>query len=163
MATKSQFLQIRVTPREKTQLVRRARASGQDVSTYVMTRVFPPAEATLLEIVRTLASQPDPAYALAELNDFLSRLTPLDFASAVRDLPLGDLSPFLQSYVAAMVDLAAHRIDCAPPAWTTEISGLDEPWFATPLPGLRLHLLRSAPIPFRRRNLFVDASVGARV
>jgi uncharacterized protein (DUF1778 family) len=163
MAAKSQFLQIRVTPGEKAQLVRRAHASGQDLSTYVMDRALPPAEATFLEVVRTLATQADPAYALAELNDLLSQLTPLDFASVVQDVPLGDLSPFLQSYVAAMVDVAADRIDCPPPAWTAEISGLDEPWFATPLPGLRLHLLRSAPIPFKRRNLFVDASVGARV
>lgn len=133
------------------------------MSTYVMTRALPPEEARFVAIVRTLASQSDPSYALAELSDFLSQLTPLDFGSTVGDVRLDQLSPFLQSYVAAMVDVAADRIDCAPPTWTAEVSGLDEPWFATPLPGLRLHLLRSAPIPFKRRNLFVDASVGARV
>jgi hypothetical protein len=38
-----------------------------------------------------------------------------------------------------------------------------EPSFATEPPGLRLHLLRSAPVAFMRRNLFVDASIGDRV
>jgi len=40
---------------------------------------------------------------------------------------------------------------------------LAEPWFATTLQSLRLHLLRVAPAAFRRRNLFVDAGAGGRV
>jgi hypothetical protein len=40
---------------------------------------------------------------------------------------------------------------------------LAEPYFATSLKSLREHLLVAAPIPFKRRNIFVDASVGARV
>jgi hypothetical protein len=40
---------------------------------------------------------------------------------------------------------------------------LDEPHFATPLRGLRLHLLRASPVAFKRRNIFVDSSVGDRV
>ena len=62
-----------------------------------------------------------------------------------------------------MVELASQQKGVTPPAWTSEVEPLPEPWFATDLPGLRLHLLRSAPVAFKRRNLFVDASIGDRV
>lgn len=73
------------------------------------------------------------------------------------------LSPFLQNYVAAMVEQAAHKKSLAPPDWVRDIEPLSVPWFATPLSSLRMHLLRAAPVPFKRRNLFVDAAVGGRV
>jgi hypothetical protein len=76
---------------------------------------------------------------------------------------LDDLSPYLQNYLAAMVELASQQKGVAPPAWTRNVEPLEEPHFATELPGLRLHLLRSAPVAFKRRNLFVDASIGDRV
>ncbi len=31
------------------------------------------------------------------------------------------------------------------------------------LAGLRLHLLRESPVPFKRRNIFIDSSIGDRV
>ena len=57
----------------------------------------------------------------------------------------------------------SHLKGVAPPAWTGRVDPLEAPWFATSLKTVRLHLLRSAPVAFRRRNLFVDSSVGARV
>ena len=36
-------------------------------------------------------------------------------------------------------------------------------WFASELKSLRLHLLTKSPAPFRRRNLFVDSTLGDRV
>jgi hypothetical protein len=50
-----------------------------------------------------------------------------------------------------------------PPTWAGSVEPLDRPHFATPLRSLRLHLLRASPVPFKRRNIFVDSSVGARV
>jgi hypothetical protein len=128
-----------------------------------MSRALPPAGARFLEIVRDLSEEESPSHVLAELNDFLSGLPAPDFPSAVEEVPLDGLSPFLRSYVAAMVEVAAGQKDRPPPAWTATVAGIEEPYFATPLPGLRLHLLKSAPVPFRSRNLFVDATVGARV
>jgi hypothetical protein len=90
-------------------------------------------------------------------------LAPIEFRAAVQDVPLHTLSPFLQSYVAAMVEVAAGLKGQTSPPWTARAEGLDEPHFATPLKSVRLHLLQSAPVPFKRRNLFVDATVGARV
>ncbi len=63
-----------------------------------------------------------------------------------------------------MVKLAAHRRDVPPPAWVRDVEPMEtEPRFATPLAGLRLHLLRTAPVPFKRRNIFIDSSIGDRV
>jgi hypothetical protein len=73
------------------------------------------------------------------------------------------LDPLMQNYVAAMVEQAAAQRKRSAPAWTRNVVPLDEPWFATRLRGLRLHLLRASPVPFKRRNIFIDAGVGARV
>ena len=63
---------------------------------------------------------------------------------------------------ASPEEASAER-DVAPPEWTGDVAPLDAPWFATTLRSLRLHLLRVAPVAFRRRNLFVDAGAGGRV
>lgn len=164
MTTRSQQLQIRVTPHEKSMLKRLARAAGQDVSSYVLARALPDARLQFAAILRRLGdSADDYRYALAELNDFLSSRWPAELADATWTADVGRLSPFLKNYVAAMVEQAAHLKGVSTPAWTEAIEPLAEPWFAVSLRSLRLHLLRSSPVPFRRRNLFVDASLGSRV
>lgn len=129
-----------------------------------MTITLPPAAAhfhRLLDEMRTEGA--DPRYALAALNDHLTELAPEDLTAAVADADLAGLSPFLSNYVAAMVELAADRRGVAAPAWAREVEPLDAPWFAAPLERLRPHLLRSSPVAFKRRNLFVDSSIGDRV
>jgi len=37
------------------------------------------------------------------------------------------------------------------------------PWFAVPFPSLRPYLLRVSPVAFKRRNIFIDSTVGDRV
>jgi hypothetical protein len=163
MTRKSEQIQIRVTPHQKAALKRRAEHAGQDVSSYVLSRTLPPGRTRFEEIIRALRTEPSHRFALAELNDFLSTLAPAEFPEAVSRADLDNLSAFLQSYVAAMVEVAATNKGIMPPAWAADVPGLDEPYFATPMRGLRLHLLRSAPVPFKRRNLFVDSTVGDRV
>jgi len=163
MPAKTQQLQIRVTPQQKAALKRQAGAAGLDVSSWVLSRLLPSEPGRFAEIVRVLESEADHRFALAELNDFLHACAPVGFAEAVARAELGRLSPFIQNYVAAMVEQAAAQKDIAPPAWTRDVAPLAAPQFATPLSSLRMHLLRSAPVPFKRRNIFVDAGVGARV
>jgi hypothetical protein len=163
MSSKTQQLQIRVSPRQKTALKRQAAAAGRDVSSYVLSRLVPPEQDRFTEILRALESDPDHRFALADLNDFLQACAPIAFSDAVARAGPGRLSPFLRNYVAAMVEQAAEQKGIAPPEWVEEVAPLETPWFATSLTSLRLHLLRSAPVPFKRRNLFVDSSVGARV
>lgn len=163
MAARTLQLQIRVTPREKALLRRLASAAGLDVSAYVLARALPDESDRFSLLLRALRSDADRRYALAEINDFLTGCAPLEFAGAVADADVSALPPWLQNYVAAMVELAADAKQVAPPAWVREIEPLDRPHFATSLESLLPHLLRSAPVPFKRRNIFVDSSLGARV
>jgi hypothetical protein len=118
----------------------------------------------LAQLLEALRDDDQPGFVLAELNDLLSSLTAGELCSAVEHADLAGLTPYLRNYVAAMVELAAHQRAVPPPAWVRDVEPLERtPHFATPLTGLRLHLLRAAPIPFKRRNIFIDSSVGDRV
>jgi hypothetical protein len=97
------------------------------------------------------------------LNDFLSRLSAPELIRAVRYAPSIELPAFEANYVAAMVEQASAAVGGAPPNWTRRVQPLARPWFASPLKNLRLHLLTTSPPPFRRRNLFVDSTIGDRV
>lgn len=124
---------------------------------------FPPARIRFEELVRALAREEDRRFVLAELDDLLNEVTAAELPAAVAEAPIEGLSPYLQNYVATMVELASERKQIAPLAWTRDIVPLEEPVFATDLTGLRLHLLRSSPVAFKRRNVFVDAGVGDRL
>jgi uncharacterized protein (DUF1778 family) len=163
MPVRSAQLQIRVTPAQKTALKRLARAAGLDVSSYVLARALPDARAAFDAILGRLRREADRRFALAELNDLLTGLAPAEFPEAVGVADLRGLPPVTQNYVAAMVEQAAGRTRVPPPAWVRDVEPLDDPYFAVPFPRLRPYLLRAAPVAFKRRNLFVDSSVGDRV
>ena len=163
MASKSEQLQIRVTPRHQAALKRLAPAAGHDVSSSVLTRTLLPAGRRFEELVALLADGAEHRYVLAELNDFLSALAPGELSNAITWTDLTRLSPFLRNYVAAMIEHTCYLRGVPPPVWTARVAPLDTPFFAAPLKSLRLHLLRASPVAFKQRNLFVDATVGARI
>ena len=161
--TKTEQLQVRLTRAQKLALVRLAREAGRDVSAYVLSRALPPTAQLFADLLAPLADPGSRRYGLAALNDWLAAARPEDLRSSGADPQLHDLPLWLQNYVAAMVERAAQRLGISPPAWTREIEPAEEPYFATTLASVRTHLLRASPLVFRRRNLFVDASVGDRV
>ena len=164
MGRKTQQLQIRISPEQKATLRRRAALAGQDLSTYVLARVLPEGRQRFAELLRGLDGDEDQRrFWLAELSELLGRLAPLELAAALETADLGDLSPFLRNYVAAMVEHAAHGKGIEPPAWVRAVEPLEEPRFAVAFASLRPHLLGAAPVAFKRRNIFVDSSVGDRV
>ncbi len=163
MATRSAHVQIRVTPGEKQTLKRLAQAAGQDLSGYMLARALPSNRLRFEEILRSLGEEEDHRFALAELNDFLTALAPVELPEAVEYADVTRLSPFVENYVAAMVEQAAYLKNVTPPPWVCRVAPLEAPHFATTLKSLRLHLLGASPVPFKRRNIFVDASVGDRV
>lgn len=165
MGTKSAQLQVRVTPAEKAAIKRLATQAGQDVSAYVLSRTVPSSRARLDEVVGALGGDVDERFALAALNDLLSGLAASELADAVALAPSGlaKLAPLPRNYVAALVEQACHLRGVSSPSWTHDVQPLETPHFATELEGLRLHLLRASPVPFKRRNLFVDSAIGARV
>jgi hypothetical protein len=94
------------------------------------------------------------------MNDLLTAAGAEDVAC----LPFPEIAdPYRLNYVTAMVELAAHRAGILPPAWTAQVTPLSEPVFAAASLRLRAHLLTASPPPFRRRNIFIDSSLGDRV
>ena len=160
---KTAQLQIRISPAAKEALRRRARAAGSGLSEYVLSRVLPPAGRRGAEILAGLRDPSGRRFALAEWNDFLAGLGPEEWEEALADAPVAWLDAVTSNRVAAMAEQAAAMKCVSAPAWTRDVPPLEEPVFASNLRGLRAHLLRSSPAPFRRRNLFVDAAVGDRV
>ena len=162
LTQKSAQLQIRVSAAQKSAIQRAALRAGMDMSKYVLSRVLSVPAAQFQDTVRPCAG-PGSRHALAELNTFLSDLSAGELRDAIAAAPIVALTPFLANTVAAMVELACARRGMVPPAWTRDIEPLDEPAFGSALQSVRLHLLKSSPAPFRRRNLFIDASVGDRI
>jgi uncharacterized protein (DUF1778 family) len=161
---RSEFLQIRVTPAEKAALRRLARQAGQGVSAFVLSRALPAPKLRFQALVRELAhAAARRSFVLAELNDLLSVLPAPAFEEAVAHADVEALSPADANYLAAMVEHAAHLKGAAPPPWARDIDAPDEPWFATDLRSLRPWLVSHSPAAFKRRNLFIDATVGDRV
>lgn len=165
MIRKSRQLQIRLTPAQQAALKRLARRAGQDLSSYVLGRALPDPGGRFAVIVTSLRDAEQPSLALAALHDLLAGLSGPELAEAVASLPpeFSDLSPLLRNYVAAMMEQASRQREVPPPSWAGQVPPLDQPYFATSLRSLRMHLLRAAPVAFKRRNLFVDSTIGDRV
>jgi len=159
---KSAQLQIRVAPAEKAAIRRAARRSGLDMSAYVLARVLPAPARRFRDLTEACVDSAGARLALAELNSWLASLGSGELPDAVATPPPA-LTPFLANYVAAMVEFACARHGVAPPAWTDAIAPLTDPMFGSALSSLRLYLLTHSPAPFRRRNIFIDSSVGSRV
>ena len=161
--SKSDQLQIRVSAAEKAAIQRAARAAGLPMSEYVLKRLLPDFGVRFNALTDQLACARQPAFALAALNDLLATCSAEELADTAGAPPSGALSPFHQNYVAAMVEMAAARLGVAPPAWAQQVRPLEQPWFGTDIESLRLYLLAHAPAPFRRRNIFIDSTLGNRV
>lgn len=162
-STKLSQLQIRVSEKEKSAIRAAAERAGMDMSAYVLSRVLPMPARGFQESVRALTGPHAPSFALAEINSLLSKLTAGELRDAVASRPTVQLPPFLANYVAAMVESACEKRGLQQPAWVRSIAPLDRPAFGSTLQRLRLHLLMHSPAAFRRRNIFIDASLGDRV
>lgn len=160
---KSEQLQIRVTPQQKDALRFLAERAGVDVSTYVLSRALPRLELEFNAFVDQLRSPELKKYAWAELNDLLTDVSAGDFSVVCAEpWTLRSLDERMQNYIAAMVEEAAGHLGVAPPAWTAEVEPLAEPWFASDFESLRPYLLMASPVPYRRRNIFIESSLGTR-
>lgn len=160
---KTSQLQIRVSESQKLALRRHAKRAGMSMSDWVLSRVFPPLRGTFQSLLQALSTTDKPGYVLAELNEFLTRLTASEFELAVSEPPRIRLEPYWENYVAATVEQAAAAKSTEAPSWIDDVRPLEEPVFGSSLKSLRLHLLTHSPVAFRCRNIFVDSSIGDRV
>ena len=133
------------------------------MSDWVLSRVFPPLRGTFQSLLQALSTADKPGYVLAELNEFLTRLTTGEFKLAVSEPPQVQLEPYWENYVAATVEQAAATKNTEAPSWVENVRPLEEPVFGSSLKSLRLHLLAHSPVAFRCRNIFIDSSIGDRV
>ncbi len=156
-------LQIRVSADEKAMIQNAAKRAQLDMSTWVLSKVLSVRKREFHRLLHQLVLSTQLRFVLAELHDYLSSLTVAEFDDALDEWPNVSLSDYLSNYVAAMVEYAAAQKDVEPPLWTKSIKPLIQPVFVSELKSLRLHLLLNSPPPFRRRNIFIDASIGARV
>ena len=132
------------------------------MSAYVLSRLLPAPARRFQELTGACADSGDVRFALAELNSWLAGLAAGELREAVASPP-PRLTAYLANYVAAMTEYACANKGIAPPSWTSATAPLAEPVFGSALMSLRLYLLTHSPAPFRRRNIFIDASVGSRV
>jgi len=162
--SKTQQLQIRVSTAQKAMIQARAKLAGEDVSKWVLRQLLPPSQDKFQSLANDLAVLGDSrSYVFAELNDFLTGLSSAQFGKAIEMPPSVRLSLFNLNYLAAMVEFSCASRDHKVPGWLDDIETLEEPWFASSILGLRLHLLTKSPAAFRRRNLFIDSTIGDRV
>jgi hypothetical protein len=160
-SVKSEQLQIRLSREEKRIIAQAARRAGLDMSSYVLSRVISGPAEQFMRLTSDVAG-PEPRFALAELNSALHNFSADQLRDALSMPPTSMLSPYLSNYIAAMVERVCAIRGLPIPAWTMRVKPLPEPVFASALTGLRLYLLTHSPAPFRRRNIFIDASVGDR-
>lgn len=160
---KSSQLQVRVSTEQKVAIVRAAKQAGLDMSAYILSRTLPRTTARFATLCASCRDPEQARFALAELNSWLAGLGATELLQSVMPEPPADLDAFHRNYVAAMVEFACEREDVALPAWTRSIPPLTRPVFGSELLSLRLHLLTHSPAPFRRRNIFIDSTVGSRV
>jgi len=160
---KTAQLQIRVSPAEKAAIQRAARHAGADMSSWILEQLLPGAGRNFQRLVAECAGTGEARHGLAELNSFLGSLDASELQDAVAMPPETRLPAQTAAYVASMVEYACGRHAVTPPAWAAAVPALAEPLFGSALASLRLYLLAHSPPPFRRRNIFIDASIGARV
>lgn len=158
---KNNFIQIRVSDREKKAILKSAKLSGFDISGFILSKCLSPIEKEFLEITQKLHNVKKASFILAELHDFLQRLNSSSLKEAVKTSP--DSEGYYRHYVAAMVETACDQKNILPPQWVSESKGLETPVFGTDLNSLRFYLLTHSPIPFRKRNIFIDSTLGSRV
>lgn len=159
---KTEQLQIRVSSEEKARIRNAASQAGLDMSEWIMWRLFSKGADEFERLTSALRNTSEPSFVLAALHDLLIDVNPGDFLSVVSQKPEG-LSPFHANYIAGMLEHIAHAKGLTPPHWVTEIPPLEQPAFGSDLLSLRLYLLTESPPAFRRRNIFIDSTVGDRV
>lgn len=133
------------------------------MSAYVLSRALPTPAMRFQACIEECAGPAPPSFGLAELNTLLASWTAAELRDAIAVPPTSALPPFLSNYIAAMIEQACERRFVRVPGWVRAVEPLRQPAFGSELKSLRLHLLTHSPPPFRRRNIFVDATIGDRV
>lgn len=159
-------MQIRVSPDEKAMIERQAAAQGKGVSQWILAQVIARPLFEFEKLIRELEICEEgwsQRMVFASVHDFLMDLGAGNFSWVFENNLLSNLDSEKANVVAAMIETAAHQKNLSPPSWLGSVLPLPKPKFFTELESLRKYLLIHSPPIFRRRNLFVDDTLGGRV
>src|SRR5438105_15308146 len=143
-------MQIRVSARQKAAIRTAAKRAGMDMSAYVLSRVLSVSAAEFRKCIEACRGAAGPAFALAELNSLLSRLTAVELTDAIAARPMVRLTPFLANCVAAMTESACEKRGIRVPSWAPAIEPLSTPAVGSACVTLRPHVLTHTPASYRR-------------
>jgi len=160
---KTAQLQIRVSAEQKAAIQYAASELNMDMSSYVLEKLLPQRYLKLQNLIDNLETDGNQRFVLAQINSLLSKFNPNEIKGLASIRLPNELSPYIKNYVAAMVEYSCnqHQVEC--PKWTRAISPLQLPIFSSSLQSLRLYLLTNSPPSFRRRNIFIDTTLGGQV
>lgn len=71
------------------------------------------------------------------------------------DAPVPATPPAIRALLAATVETLSAEAGIPPPWWCAAVPPLHHPWFVSGSESLKAAALVEAPVPFRRRNVFV--------
>lgn len=158
---KSEYLQIRISPLVKKRIQKEADKTKMGMSEWILLKLFPPAVWQFRELIQNLGRSSKKSLVYAEINHFLKYLSSPELEQICSQAPtLTYLSPLEQNYLAAMVEVSCSLKGVRMPSWTGEIKPLPTPYWGSSLESLRLYLLVHSPVPFKKRNIFIDSTIG---
>ena len=158
-------LQIRISSSQKAIIQHSARRAKMGMSQWILERALPQNQIRFHQLLKELKNSKnrDKSYVLAEIHDLFQTLTTNELKRILKEPPQVRLSPYWENYIAAMIEFVANQKSFQTPCWVTEIKALDKPHFVSEFISLRLYLLTHSPPCFRRRNIYIDSSIGQRV
>lgn len=158
---KTQQLQLRVSAEQKAAIRLLASKEHQGMSQWILNKILPKPQKDFLKILERLRdcqNHKERSYILNDLNAFFLKLSKHDLVETVSEDYLSALNPLMANYISAMIEHVCVNAQIEPPKWLAQ--GLPEPFFGSDLLSLRLYLLTVSPPSFRKRNIFIDATVG---
>lgn len=103
------------------------------------------------------------SYVWAAIIDFLTPLSRQDFQDLFANEPAWSLSDFKENYLVGLIERVAQNLNIPAPNWALDVNPLADPYFPEEHPKLRVYLMLHGDPIFRRRNIFIDSSIGGRV
>ena len=162
---KSEYIQIRVSEHEKKTIKTAAYEAGLDMSAYILGHLDIDLTSQWESLLANLqgSKSEDLHYPWAAIIDFLTPLNANQFQHLFQSAHKWALSPENLNYLAATVERKALNLGISAPKWLLDIPPCANPYFADETPKLKLYLLLHGDPVFRRRNIFIDSSIGGRI
>ena len=124
---------------------------------------------SLVEVSQRVRMGESSGVAIKEFLDEYYAASPADRLGFVEkepgsvDLPDARKTLVTDAYLSAVAEALSYYDGNDAPNWVFQDRFfLDDPWFASPIDGLRPLLLMESPVFFRRRNLYVSRNALSR-